>query len=93
MANNLFVSYDLYKPGQDYDKVIEAIKSLGAWAKVHYSFWYVNSQFTASEASKKVWAAMDKNDSLIVVDASNNYASWYNLKQDVLDFIKNNWHK
>lgn len=34
MANNLFVSYDLHSPGQDYDKVADAIKSLGAWAKV-----------------------------------------------------------
>ena len=29
MANNLFISYDLNSPGQDYSKVIEAIKGLG----------------------------------------------------------------
>lgn len=26
MSNNLFVSYDLYRPGQSYDTVIEATK-------------------------------------------------------------------
>lgn len=91
MANNLLISYDLYSPGQNYEDVADAIKSLGNWAKVHLSFWYVNSNYTASEASKKVWAVMDSNDSLIVVDATNNDASWYNLKPNVSDFIKNHW--
>lgn len=30
MANNLFVSYDLHSPGQDYEKIADAIKSLGS---------------------------------------------------------------
>lgn len=47
MANNLIVSYDLYSPGQDYSKVIDAIKALGSWAKVQKSVWYVNSSYTA----------------------------------------------
>jgi len=91
MANNLFVSYDLYNPGQDYEKVIEAIKSLGNWAKVQKSFWYVKSNYTASDAVKVVWAAMDANDSLIVVDATNNNASWQNLTPEVSKFIKDHW--
>lgn len=92
MANNLFVSYDLHSPGQDYDKVADAIKSLGAWAKVQYSLWYVKSQLSASDASEKVWAVMDRNDSLIVIDATNNNASWYNLSQEVSYFIKEHWY-
>jgi hypothetical protein len=91
MANNLFISYDLYQPGQDYDSVIEAIKSLGNWAKVQKSLWYVKSNLSASQASEKVWKAMDQNDKLIVIDATNNNASWYNLSEEVSEFIKNNW--
>lgn len=93
MANNLFVSYDLYNPGQNYEKVADAIKSLGNWAKVQKSFWYANSNHTASTAASLVWAAMDKNDSLIVVDATNNNAVWYNLDPQVSQFIKDRWHK
>lgn len=93
MANNLFISYDLHKPGQDYDKIAEAIKALGNWAKVQYSFWYVSSILTASEASKKIWAVMDKNDSLIVIDATSNNASWHNLSPEVSEFIQTNWHR
>lgn len=93
MANNLFVSYDLIQPGQKYETVIAEIKKLGSWAKVHYSLWYVKSQLSASEASKRVWALMDSNDKLIVIDSTNNNASWYNLDEQVSQFIKDQWHK
>lgn len=91
MANNLFISYDLNSPGQDYEKVINEIKSLGNWAKVQKSLWYVNSNFTADQARQKVWAKMDANDSLIVIDASNNSAAWNNLSDEVSSFIKDKW--
>ena len=91
MANNLFVSYDLNNPGQGYEKVIEAIKSLGSWARVHKSFWYVKSQYTASQAVDIVWKSMDKNDTLLVVDATNNNASWQNVSNEASDFIKTQW--
>lgn len=38
MANNLFISYDLNSPRQDYEAVIEEIKHLGNWAKVQKSY-------------------------------------------------------
>lgn len=53
MANNLFISYDLFTPGKDYSTVIEAVKSLGSWAKVHKSFWYVKSSLSCEQAAKK----------------------------------------
>ncbi|MCJ8283942.1 CRISPR-associated protein Cas2 [Halomonas sp.] len=91
MANNLFISYDLNTPGQDYSGIIEEIKSLGSWAKVQKSFWYVNSTLTASQAVDRVWAKMDRNDSLIVVDAKNNSAAWQGLSDEVATFIKKQW--
>lgn len=35
------VSYDLFAPGQNYDKLIELIKSEYAWAKIGYSAFIV----------------------------------------------------
>lgn len=93
MANNLVISYDLYNPGQDYAKVIDTIKTLGSWAKIHKSVWYVNSNHSAAQAVAKVWPVMDKNDSLFVVDATNNSASWQNLNDTVANNIKNEWLK
>ena len=93
VANNLFVSYDLYNPGQDYSKVIEAVKALGSWAKIHKSVWYVNSNFSPDQAVTKIWATMDRNDSLIVIDASNNSASWQNLSDEVAKHIQEQWSR
>jgi len=93
IMNNLFISYDLNDPGQNYAKVIDTIKALGSWAKVQKSFWYVKSTLSAQEAVTKVWAVMDKNDSLIVVDASNRNASWQGLDPVVAKHIIDNWSK
>jgi hypothetical protein len=93
VANNLIISYDLFNPGQNYEKVAAAIKGLGSWAKVQMSLWYVDSVYSASRAAEIVWAAMDPNDSLIAVDATNNEAAWYNLKPEVSKHIKDHWHQ
>lgn len=75
--NNLFVSYDLKNPGQNYERVITAVKGLGPWAKVQYSLWYVKSSHTAKDAAEIVRRAQDTNDNLIVVDATNSDAAWF----------------
>lgn len=93
MANNLHISYDLNSPGQNYSKVIEAIKSLGNWAKINESFWYVNSTKTAEQACDIIYANMDYNDELYVVDSTNNEAYWRNLSDEVSKHIQDNWSK
>lgn len=92
MANNLFVTYDLIKT-KDYPAVHEAIKSLGNWAKVTESNWYVNSNYSVDDAVIKVRAVMDNDDKLIVVDATNNSARWYNLSVAVENQIQDQWNK
>jgi hypothetical protein len=91
--NNLFISYDLNSPGQDYAVVIEAIKSLGDWAKVQKSLWYVKSAYAASAAVERVWLTMDKNDSLIVIDTTNKTAAWQGVSNEVSNYLKANWSK
>lgn len=93
MANNLHISYDLYSPGQDYEKVIEKIKSLGDWAKIHKSYWYVRSNYTAKQACDFLWAVMDSSDTVYVVNASDNSAAWQNVSKEVSDFILDSWNK
>lgn len=92
MTNNLVVSYDLYEPGKNYEKVSTAIKNLsGYWARVHLSLWYVRANISASEAAQQIWNSMDSSDSLIVIDATNNNTAWYNLKPEVAEYLKKNW--
>ena len=91
--NNLFISYDLKNPGQNYDRVITAIKGLGSWAKVQYSLWYVSSNYSATQAAEIVRRAQDANDTLIAIDATNNDASWYGIGQEVTQFLQRTWNR
>lgn len=92
MANNLFISYDLIAPGQHYHQVTEAIKSLGAWAKIEYSLFYVKTPLNASQAANQVWASMTPNDKLIVLNTTLNEFSGYNIEPEVLQQMQRNWY-
>jgi hypothetical protein len=57
--NNLFISYDLYKPDRDYADLFEAIKALGSeWAHLKLTVWFVRSSLDASGAHTRLWARM-----------------------------------
>lgn len=91
--NNLFISYDLISPNQNYEAVIESIKELGNWAYINKSTWYVSSSLSAEEAAKKIHLKMDSNDILMVINTSNNAAYWYNLSDEVSKHIQEFWYK
>lgn len=89
LAFNLFVSYDLDKPGQNYDAVHERIKSLGSWYHAQQSLFYVHTPLTAEQAHARVMAVMDSNDKLMVVDATN--AVMYPAPPAHVDAINRVW--
>lgn len=93
MANNLHISYDLKNPGQSYDRVISKIKSLGSWAKIHYSFWYVRTELTASQARDQIVSVLDQNDTVYVVDSNSNEAAWNGINSEVSEFVQQHWFK
>lgn len=93
MANNPHVSYDLIKPDQNYAKLIERIKKLGSWAKIHYSYWYVNSPMSAAQAVDFLRPALDPDDKVYVVDATTNASAWNALPEEVAKHIKEQWIK
>lgn len=91
--NNLFISYDLIAPGQHYDRVSTAIKELGDWARIHYSLFYVKSAFGSEEAANHVRAAMDANDTLIVIDASRNAATHFRVGPAAVQQMQALWSR
>ena len=93
MGNNLIISYDLSEPSRNYSDLIQEIKTLGLWAHALGSVWYVKSPLSASDACDRLIRVLDQDDSLLVVDATNNNAAWKNLKPEVAAFIKENWLK
>jgi hypothetical protein len=71
MAYNLFIAYDLMAPGQNYDAVRDAIKSLGATWQAQFSLFYVHTQHGPSEAFAIVSRALDSNDRLAVINCAD----------------------
>jgi hypothetical protein len=88
VANNLFISYDLYRPSENCGGVTEAIQGLGMAIKLHDSLWYVSCHFSSENAAAKVRAAMRSNDTLVVIDATSDTATWYNLSEDASTFLQ-----
>lgn len=93
MGNNLHISYDLNVPGQDYSPLIAKIKTMGNWARIHKSFWYVDSSLTAREAVNALRPLIDPNDTIYVADCTNNNAAWESLTEEVSNLIRDRWTK
>lgn len=91
MKNNILVTYDLNKSGQNYYALIEKIKTLGAWGKVQQSVWYLHTSYSADEVLDHLTKVTDFNDSLFVTNMSG--ASWRGLPAEVHQFIQEQWWK
>lgn len=81
------ISYDLNKPGQDYNSLYEAIKTYSNWCHPHKSIWIIKSDDTASAIHKNLMKYIDINDTILVVNLSRE-AAWNNLSQKNSDWLK-----
>ena len=84
-----FISYDLRKEGQNYEKLFDFIKSFPVHHKINESFWMVNTSLTAKKLRKKLESVTDENDRVFVVEYGNNAASSWgnpieNFKSDLV---------
>lgn len=79
------------KQDQNYEAIEDAIKSLGDWARVTQSFFYVSTSFSLKEAFDRVNKSIDRNDKLMIIDAKS--AHWIHLPEEVSTYIKENWNR
>lgn len=70
------VSYDLDKPGQNYQLLIAALQSLG-FTRILLSTWVKRGQSDIAKLRDLLWSKMDGNDRLIV--ANFDGSAWQNL--------------
>lgn len=79
MSNNLIITYDLIRFVQNYKGVEKKIMELGKWAKFQRTTWYVKSNLTAEQACKHIMKAVDGNDKIFVVNATDNSFCSYGM--------------
>lgn len=85
-----FITYDLNKPDQNYEKVISSIKdaSTGAWCSYWKSSYLIKTNLTVQQVSDKITPHLDSNDRLLVIEVQKNYQGWLTDKQ--WKYIKEN---
>jgi len=85
------VNYDLKRPGQNYTKVHEAIKSCGAWWHYLDSTWLIDTSLSAEEVWKRVSPHADTNDNFLIIGVTSDYQGW--LPKSAWDWINSRSNK
>lgn len=81
------ITYDLInKDSGKYEKLIDAIKTYGTWARVTESTWVVTSDDPAAVIRDNLKQHMSADDRLFVLKSGVN-AAWSNVR------CKNEWLK
>lgn len=86
----LMVSYDLRKPGQNYERLIDYIKGLGSWWHCLESLWFVRSSMSAAQLRDALKTLVDSTDDVLVVDMSSNSWATYGLAGNCNSWLKEN---
>jgi hypothetical protein len=79
------INYDLKRPGQNYEKLYEAIKSCGAWWHYLGSTWLVDTSLDAKAIWERLAAHVDKNDLVLVIGVTRHYNGW--LPKDAWEWL------
>ena len=81
MANghNLLVSFELSQPLDNYEALSRTLASLGSCVRIGTMLWYLDSAHSARDVEAALKGALSPGDTMVVVDASSNFAILYNL--------------
>jgi hypothetical protein len=70
------MSYDLRKPGRNYDGLYQALKSIGPWWHYLESTWLISTQENATQIYNRVVRSIDPDDRLLIVDIGKDRYGW-----------------
>ena len=82
------ITYDLRKPGRNYDELYKRIKSYRSWAHITESSWAVATTQTSGQIRDHLKGAMDSDDKLLVGILGTS--AWFGLPDKVGQWIKDN---
>lgn len=76
------ISYELRKPGQNYDALYETIKTAISWCHPMTSHWFILTNQSAQTWVDKLRRVMDENDYIFVVDITGQERQGWMPKSD-----------
>ena len=82
------VSYDLDKPGQNYDGLIAELKKSPKWWHYLKSTWLVLTDESADQLWNRLGRHLDRTDNVLVIQVGRDYSGW--LPKEAWDWINAN---
>lgn len=89
MKRTYIVTYELLRPGQNYEELISRIKSYETWAKLGGSEYIIVTTKSATQIRDYLINAIDSNDRIFVGILSAP-AAWSGMSDEVSRWIINN---
>jgi hypothetical protein len=88
--DTFMVGYDLNSPGQNYDKLIEALKGYPNWWHHLDSTWFIKSSDSAVTIRDALVKHIDTGDELLVVKVTGAFAAWRGFNDKGSQWLKDN---
>jgi len=80
------VSYDLNKPGQNYEGLYKELKNSPSWWHYLDSTWLIHTSETADQLSARLLNHIDQSDRLLAIKVVRAYQGW--LTEDAWVWIR-----
>lgn len=79
------ITYDLNRPGKNYEDLYKAIKAIGTWWHYLDSTWLVETSLTPQQVWERLAPVVDKTDRVLVVKVTSSNSGW--LTQEAWDWL------
>jgi hypothetical protein len=90
MKKAYIITYELHRPGQKYNMLIEKIHSYGTWAKLGGSEYIIITDQEAEKVRDYLREVLDSND-CIFVGALTTPLAWAGMTEEVSNWIRNHF--
>ncbi|MES3002041.1 MAG: hypothetical protein V4787_15220 [Pseudomonadota bacterium] len=91
--NNLIIFYELIIPDRNQSAILATLRALGPCTRIRSSVWHLKASLSAQDLTTKLRNIVDRGDSVLVLDATNDNAAWYNIDQTTSDALQQQWRR
>lgn len=88
----LEISYELRKPGKDYNSLYDTLKAASSWCHPMTSHWFIKTEDSVQTWADRLMKIIDQNDSLFVVDITGQPRQGW-MSQEAWDWLNQNEYK
>lgn len=88
----LEISYELRRPGQNYDDLYETIKTAPSWCHPMTSHWFIRTEESVNTWVTRLRNVMDQNDFIFVVNITGQDRQGW-MPQSAWDWLNQNEYK